>query len=163
MNRNIHGRCEPFTDSRERVAGILTDACARLPRQSIGHAAPSIETVRAIIAHGTTVRISAAVRARVAPVNRWRFLKHGRTRDDIGRAFIHRIQWHTGTGSVNLWTVHSDLWNVGENTFNIIDTVAAVFVELFTSRGLNGSFNNRWRGILGCAAADDERRMNERA
>lgn len=154
MNRNIHGRPEPFTDSRERVADILVNACGRLPRTAIGHAAPDLGTVRAILAHGTTRRISAAVRERVAPVNRWRFLKHGRTRDDIGRAFIHRLQWHTGRGSANLWTVHADLWNIGENTFNIVDTVAAVFVELFNERGLDGSFNNRWRGVLACAAAD---------
>ena len=119
-----------------------------------------METVRAIIAHGTTTRVRAAVRERVAPVNRWRFLANGRTRDDIGRAFIHRLQWHTGTGAAGLWTVHGDLFNVGEHTFNILDTVAAVFVELFTERGLNGSFNNRWRGILACAAAGDERRAD---
>lgn len=149
MYRTIKPRPAPFTDSRERVANILCDACGRLsPAGRGGVAAPSLETVRTILEHVTTARVRRAVRERVAPVNRWRVLKTPRKHDDIGRVFLHRLAWHTGTGSTGLWSVYGDAWYVGESTFQTLDTVAAVFVHLFTRAGLENTHNDKWAAIL---------------
>ncbi|MHC4155349.1 MAG: hypothetical protein ACYST6_10575 [Planctomycetota bacterium] len=149
MHRTIKARPAPFTDSRERVAEILTAACGRLsPAGRGGVAAPSIETVRSVLERATTTRVTRAVRERVAPVNRWRFLKAPRKYDDVGRVFLHRLQWHTGTGSAGLWTLYGDAWLVGDTTFQTLDTIAAVFVQLFTRDGLNHTHNEKWNALL---------------
>lgn len=148
MHRTIKPRPAPFTDSRERVANILFDACGRLsPAGRGGVAAPSLDTVRAILEHVTTTRVPRAVRERVAPANRWRFLKRPRKCDDIGRVFLHRLDWHTGTGSAGLWSLYGDAWLVGESTFQTLDTVAAVYLHLFTRAGLTGTHNDKWNEI----------------
>ena len=148
MKRPIETRPEPFTDSRERLAKILTDAAGMLSPDAAGHAPVSIDTVRAILTHVTTTRIPAVMRAHVPRVNWWRFLCTPRTRDDIGRAMLHRLSWHRGRGSAGLWSVYSDLWNVGEETYNTLDTVAAVFVHMFTVDGLKHTLNEKWAGLL---------------
>lgn len=141
-------RCEPFTDTRETVARLLRDACARLPENEIGHAAPSIDVIRALLERATTTRLTRAQRANRDAAQQWRTLAAPRRRDDIGRTFIHRLHWHGGRGSATLHSTMFSVWDIGRAAFEIIDTVAAVFAYLFFRDGLTASHSGRWANAL---------------
>jgi hypothetical protein len=141
-------RAAPFPDARERVARILTDGCAVLQETDTGHAAPSMETVRAVLERVTTTRLTQRQRDGRAPSMCWRFLRNARTRDAIGRVFLHRLQWHHGTGSANLYGSYFDAFDVGRVAFDTLDTIAAVFTQLFSRHGLAASHNETWRRAL---------------
>jgi len=146
----ISERREPFADSRETVASAVVTACERLTSDALGgYAAPTLENVRAVLDAVTTSRVSANVREKVERRNRWRFLRNARTADTVGRVFLNRLRWHTGTASASLWTLYGDRMDVGAETFEALDTIGAVYVELFSRRGLATSNSERWRGILG--------------
>lgn len=165
MQREIPKRSEPFTDTRERVARLLCDGCACLPASEIGHDAPSIETVRGALATVTTDRLTKRERGTRDASQMWRVLRTPRNRDDIGRTFLHRLQWHGGNGSATLHSSVFAVWNVGRETFEILDTIAAVFIHLFARRGLDNSHSGRWhKALTGSAtwnAAQNTRRKYE--
>jgi hypothetical protein len=62
---------------------------------------------------------------------------------------LQRLRWHCGTGSANLGASIFAAFDVGRETFDTLDTIAAVYVQLFTDRGLSASNSERWRAALG--------------
>lgn len=150
MQRKISRISEPFADSRETVAQTVAQACARLTPDALnGYPPPDVETVRGALESVTTSRVSAEIRARVVPRNRWRFRRTPRKRDDISRVMLQRLQWHCGTGSANIGASVFAAFDVGAETFETLDTIATVYVYLFTARGLKYSNSERWRAALG--------------
>lgn len=149
MRTKIEDRAEMFTDSRETVASYLVSGCRKLGKDVLPDGPPHLETVRGILEHVTTTRVSAAVKAKMPERNHWRFLRRPRRKDDIGRVFIHRLEWHTGRGSAGLFSLYFDRIDVGAETFDLLDTIAAVYAALFTQNGLNSSHSETWRRALG--------------
>jgi len=148
MQRKLKTQTRTFDDSRETVARIIAGGCARLTVAGADVGA-DVATVRDVLNRATTARVSATVRARVAPANRWRFLSRPRRHDDIGRVFLQRLQWHNGTGSPNLGGSIFAAFDVGRETFDALDTIAAVYIHFFGRRGLNRSHSEKWAGVLG--------------
>lgn len=147
MQRTLKKQREPFEDTRETVAQIIADGCARLSVAG-ADAGADVATVRDVLTRATSTRVSAAVRERVAPRNRWRFLRRARRLDDIGRVFLQRLEWHNGTGSANLGASIFAAFDVGRETFDALDTIAAVYIHFFGRRGLNGSHSEKWADVL---------------
>lgn len=156
MNTEIPTRPEPFADSRETVAAAIAAACLQLSPDALGDVgAPSVETVRGALETVTTDRVPANIRAECPPRNHWRFrrspVRAPLARADVSRVLLHRMQWHNGRGPLSLHGTFSDRFYVGAQTFETLDTIAAVYVHLFTLRGLSRSNSETWSRVLGNA------------
>jgi hypothetical protein len=152
MQRKLKQRFEPFADSRETVAQYIARGCAMLTVAG-ADAGADVATVRDILERATSTRVSATVRECVKPENQWRFMRSSRKFDDIGRVFLQRLAWQNGTGSPNLGGSIFAAFDVGRETFDALDTIAAVNIHLFGRRGLNRSHSVKWAGILGCSGS----------
>ena len=148
MQRKLKTQDKPFSDSRETVAQCIARGCAALTVAG-ADAGADVATVRDVLNRATTARVSVTVRANVKPSNRWRFLSRPRRHDDIGRVFLQRLEWHNGTGSPNLGASIFAAFDVGRETFDALDTIAAVYIHFFGRRGLNRSHSEKWAGALG--------------
>ena len=158
MNTEIPTRAEPFADSRETITRAVADAVLKLSADARGNVnAPDVATVRGAFETVTTERVPRAVRERVAPRNRWRFRRSPERspvqRADVSRVLLNRLRWHSGNGSATLHGTFSDVFYVGRETFETLDTIAAVYIHLFTEHGLKRSNNERWNAILGTSGA----------
>ena len=152
-NKAIPTRETAFDDNREVIASAIHSAIVdNLSPEALGGVeAPTLETIRGAFESITTARLTKAQTPQ-DPANHWQFLRSPRKRDDISRVMLQRMNWHHGFGSANLWGSMFAQFDVGPETFKSLDTIAAVYVALFTKNGLNRSNSERWARALGRAS-----------
>lgn len=136
-----------FNDSREILAAAIVAGFEKLNPETRGCAVPTIERVRDLLQRVTTTKVTRQHRTRCADGHAWRFLSKPRGHDETAAVFLNRFRWHTGRGSAGLWTLYYDAARVPRETFEFLDTAAAV-VAHFAGR-LDASHSiATWQRIL---------------